>query len=80
MIHLIRTGAQSWWWVQADQYILSFGQLHHYMEQARYLYRRWLPPGRAWIYVLRRNEDRAAPVALSDGDYVNLDPCGAPVL
>ncbi len=94
---------KSWWWVQDDQYILSFGPIRHYSEFMRYYYSRWIPPSAAWVYVQRRNDGsdkvtiplattqchggenrallrywsgdgRQAPVALSYGGYVTLEP------
>jgi 4-amino-4-deoxy-L-arabinose transferase-like glycosyltransferase len=44
----------SWWWVQADNYIVAFGPLDGYREMLRYPYDRWLPPGHGDISVLRK--------------------------
>ena len=45
---------KSFWWVQDDQYILSFGPIPGYEVAERYPYRTWLPPGTGEILVLRK--------------------------
>jgi hypothetical protein len=44
----------SWWWVQDDVYLVTFGPVAGYAEVARFAYRRWFPPGDGAILVLRR--------------------------
>jgi hypothetical protein len=36
------TGSKSWWWVNDDEYILSFGTLPGYRTMKSYTYERWL--------------------------------------
>jgi len=45
---------KSWWWVQDDLYLVSFGPVPGYQQVDFEEYRRWLPPGRGRILVSRR--------------------------
>jgi hypothetical protein len=45
---------QSWWWVEKDDYVISFGPIDGYDELRRYPFERWIPPGQAHVFVLRR--------------------------
>lgn len=46
---------KSWWWVEDDVYVVSFGPIPGYREIGRYLYSRWFPPsGKGHILILRR--------------------------
>ena len=47
-----RTSQKSWWWVDKDTYLVSFGVVRGYTEKASYSYPRWLKPGRGTIMVL----------------------------
>ena len=42
------------WWVQDDEYILSFGQLAGYATFREYQYAHWMPPYEGKILVLKR--------------------------
>jgi hypothetical protein len=46
---------KSWWWVDKDDYIISFGLLPGYKEIKRYPFSRWLPFGPENILVLHKN-------------------------
>jgi hypothetical protein len=52
-----RTPGKSWWWVDKDDYIISFGPITGYEEVKRYPFRRWLPFGQENIFVLHKNTD-----------------------
>lgn len=46
---------KSWWWVDRDDYIISFGLLNGYKEIKQYSFHKWLPFGKNNILVLRKN-------------------------
>jgi hypothetical protein len=46
--------SKSWWWVENDDYMISFGPVPHYIEIKRYPFDRWIPPARGNILVLQR--------------------------
>ncbi len=48
---------KSWWWVDNDDYIISFGPITGYEEVKRYPFSRWLPFGQENIFVLHKNTD-----------------------
>ena len=48
---------KSWWWVDNDDYIISFGPITGYEEVKRYPFRKWLPFGKENIFVLHKNTD-----------------------
>ncbi len=45
---------KSWWWVDNDDYIISFEPINGYEEVKRYTFRRLLPFGKENICVLRK--------------------------
>jgi hypothetical protein len=45
---------KSWWWVENDDYMISFGPISGYAEMRRYPFEKWIPPGQANIFVLQR--------------------------
>jgi 4-amino-4-deoxy-L-arabinose transferase-like glycosyltransferase len=47
---------KSWWWVEDDAYLISFGPVQGYKEIERYSFQRWLPVGDGNILVLQRVE------------------------
>ncbi len=46
--------SKSWWWVESDQYMISFGQMPGYVEKKRYPFERWIPFEQGNIFVLER--------------------------
>ncbi len=50
------TSEKSWWWVQDDLYMVTFGEVPGYKEIRRYHYDRWMPRGEGQILILKRNE------------------------
>lgn len=46
--------AKSWWWIDQDQYQITFGPLPGLEVVQRYLYSSYLIPGQHYIYVLKR--------------------------
>ena len=48
---------KSWWWVDNDEYIVSFGPIIGYSELKRYPYNRWIPFGQDNIFVLSRHTE-----------------------
>jgi hypothetical protein len=48
------TPAKSYWWVDRDDFVVSFGPVLGYTEIKRYPFRRWLPPAESNILVLQR--------------------------
>jgi hypothetical protein len=45
---------RSWWWVQDDSYVLSFGPLPGYSEIGRRDFERWLPARSGAVYALQK--------------------------
>jgi hypothetical protein len=45
---------KSWWWVDGDDYVISFGPISGYVEMRRYPFQRWIPFGQGNIFVLKR--------------------------
>ncbi len=50
---------KSWWWVQNDTYLISFGPVPGYEAIKHYPYNRWLPPGRGAVLVSKKSENAA---------------------
>jgi len=46
---------RSWWWVDEEDYIVTFGDMEGFTKEKGYPYQRWLPPGVDSIYVLKKN-------------------------
>ncbi len=46
--------SKSWWWVDNDDYVISFGPILGYREMRRYPFKRWIPPEGGNIFVLQR--------------------------
>jgi hypothetical protein len=46
--------SKSPWWVDGDDYMISFGPIPGYAEMSRYPFERWMPPERGHIFILRR--------------------------
>jgi len=47
-------GGRSYWWVGGADFLVTFGPVPGFTELRRYPYRRWIPPPRGNILVLRR--------------------------
>ncbi len=45
---------KSYWWIDDDKYVISFGQMVGYKEIQRVAFKRWIPPETAFIRVLER--------------------------
>lgn len=58
--------SKSWWWVDNDDYIISFGPMIGYSEMKRYPYKRWIPFGQGNIFVLHRLADSKASESALD--------------
>lgn len=46
---------KSWWWVDKDDYMVSFNAIDGYKEVKRYPFKKWLPFGPTNILVSRKN-------------------------
>jgi len=46
---------KSWWWVQDDTYMISFGPVPGYSVMREYPYTRWLPPGHGTVVVSKKS-------------------------
>ncbi|GET40160.1 glycosyltransferase family 39 protein [Microseira wollei] len=46
---------KSWWWVDKDDYMISFSPLDGYKEVKRYAFKKWLPFGPTNILVSRKS-------------------------
>lgn len=49
-----RTG-KSWWWVDEEDYIVTFGDMEGFAKEKGFEYVRWLPPGVDSVFVLKKN-------------------------
>jgi hypothetical protein len=58
------------WWVQDDEYILSFGQLAGYKIHREYSYAHWMPPYEGKILVLQRDDAETMTPGDRDGAAV----------
>ena len=47
---------KSWWWIQEDGYLLTFGEVDGYEVFRRFPYNRWLPRSEGQILILKREE------------------------
>jgi 4-amino-4-deoxy-L-arabinose transferase-like glycosyltransferase len=45
---------KSWWWVEDDEYMISFGAVPGYEEMKRYTYQKWIPYCRDNMFILHR--------------------------
>jgi 4-amino-4-deoxy-L-arabinose transferase-like glycosyltransferase len=50
----VRTGGKSYWWVDKDDYIISFGPIQGYAVVKTFPFQRWFPREKAFIYILRK--------------------------
>jgi hypothetical protein len=50
---------KSWWWVQNDTYMISFGPVPGYSALKEYSYTRWLPPGQGAVIASKKTESAA---------------------
>jgi hypothetical protein len=55
-----KTG-MNWWWVVDDKYRISNGPVPEYSILHMEPYEQWMPPGKGFIYVLRRNAEKRPP-------------------
>ena len=46
---------KSWWWVDRDDYVIAFGDLHRFSKEKGFPFVRWLPPGVDSVYVLKHD-------------------------
>jgi hypothetical protein len=46
--------SKSWWWVDNDDYVISFGPISGYREIRRYPFKKLIPPEEGNIFVLQR--------------------------
>lgn len=46
---------KSWWWVDQEDYIVTFGGMEGFTKEKDFPYVRWLPPGVDSVYVLKKN-------------------------
>lgn len=53
---------KSWWWVDKDDYILSFGLLENYQEIDRSYFKTYLPFSPKYFLVLKRNSINNNPI------------------
>jgi hypothetical protein len=53
--------AKSLWWVDGDDFMVTFGAVPGFTELRRYPYRRWIPPAHGNILVLGRATPSAPP-------------------
>ena len=57
---------KSWWWVQDDTYVLSFGPLPGYTQVGQRAFSRWLPAKAGFVYALRKSSPSlTVPLAAS---------------
>jgi hypothetical protein len=61
-LHLYTPGyvpkpGKSWWWIDDDEYVLSFQELPEYQVVERNEFSRWMPLGTGTVFTLRRQGD-----------------------
>jgi len=64
------TRHKSGWWVQDDEYILSFGQIAGYEIHREYDYENWMPSYVGKILVLKRTDAETLKLENSDGELI----------
>lgn len=47
--------ARSWWWVAAEDYCITFGELEGFTKVQAFTWPRWLPPGRDSLLVIHKD-------------------------
>ncbi len=45
----------SWWWVEKEDFVVTFGDMDNFTKQKGFPYERWLPPGVDSVYILKHN-------------------------
>lgn len=45
----------SWWWVEREDFVVTFGDMDNFTKQKGFPYERWLPPGVDSVYILKHN-------------------------
>ena len=50
----VETQDKSYWWIEDDEYAVTFGPMVGYEEIKRFPFRRWIPYGISHIHILRR--------------------------
>jgi dolichyl-phosphate-mannose-protein mannosyltransferase len=45
---------KSWWWVDEDDYVVSFGPVAGFITMKLYEFQRWLPPGNGTLLLLHK--------------------------
>lgn len=58
-VNLLQT-KKSWWWVQDDTYLISFGPVPNYTVMKEYPYVRWLPTGRGTVVISKKSGSAVA--------------------
>lgn len=61
---------KSWWWVQGDTYLITFGPVDGYEPIEHYPYSRWLPPHSGSVFALERRPEeisKGAPDVDAEG-------------
>ncbi len=48
-------GGKSWWWVDREDYIVTFGDMDGFTKEKGFPYECWLPPGVDSIFILKHN-------------------------
>lgn len=48
-------GGKSWWWVDRDDYAVTFSDLPRFTKEKGFAYVRWLPPGVDSVFVLKHD-------------------------
>jgi hypothetical protein len=48
------SGAKSWWWIDKDDYAVTFGDIQGYEKIKAFPFYRFLPPERDSIFILKR--------------------------
>jgi len=46
---------KSYWWIEDDEFVVSFGPIIGYKEINRFPFKRWLPPETAYVHILKRS-------------------------
>jgi hypothetical protein len=55
-----RTSGKSWWWVNKDTFVVTFGAIPGYSVIREYKYRQWMPPHNGSIMLLEKDPNNRA--------------------
>jgi hypothetical protein len=63
---------RSWWWVDDDEFIISFGDFKKYDPYMKFKYKRWLPPDSARIFIQKRRKDKVNSRGVTVESFIKM--------